>query len=151
MISNMSLLYDFNFYVQLFFVYRSLKTITLSKIIQYFVKSELKYFSEEKTQVAVHAKVSCRESIKKIQTMLHRIGEVEFCGYDYLVRNNVVDFRVTYAFVTHALLAKTVLDNLPFDSGLLDVEIKMTPKINAILDDFRCRLQKFIGKAGFPF
>lgn len=83
--------------------------------------------------------------------MLYRFGDVEFCGYDYLVRNCVVDFRVTYAFATHALLAKTVLDNFPFDSGLLDVEVKMTPKIKAILDDFRFRLEKFIGKAYFPF
>lgn len=83
--------------------------------------------------------------------MLYRIGKVEFCGYDYLVKNGVVDFRVTYAFATHALLAKTVLDNLPFDSGLLDVEVKMTPKIKAILHDFRCLLNKFIGEASFPF
>lgn len=83
--------------------------------------------------------------------MLYRIGKVEFCGYDYLVRNGVADFRVTYAFATHALLAKTVLDNLPFDSGLLDVEVKMTPQIKAILDDFRFLLKKFIGKVPFPF
>lgn len=132
------------------FCFRLLKAIRLSKVIKCFVKSELKYFSEGKTQVLVHAKVCSKENIQKIEAMLHRFGKVEFCTYDYLIRNAVVIFEVTYAFYTHAFLAKTVLDNLPFVSGLLDVEIKMTPKMKAILHDFRSQLEEIIGKEYFP-
>lgn len=120
-------------------------------MIDFFVKSELKYFSEEKTQVLVHGKVSGRENIQKLEGMLRRFGQVEFCKYNYLIRNAAVDFSVTYTYATHAFLAKTVLDNFPFGSSLLDVEIKTTPKTKAILNDIRFQLRKTMGSMHFPF
>lgn len=136
--------------ISITFYFRSLKAIRLSKVVQCFVKSELKYFSEGKTQVLVHAKVFNRENIQKIEAILYRFGQVEFCTYDYLIRNAAVDFEVTYAFATHGFLAKTILDNLPFGPGLLDVEVKMSPKMKAILYDFRSQLKELIGKEYFP-